>query len=123
MSIADVILYTPAVTDISDLTTDVGTADSKAVSAALVASTADSKAVSVSGNASTADSKALSVSTNTSVADSKVVSAVTKTLDTIPAPVAGVSFNGQQATSFRVENLTSDPVSPTVGQLWLRTDL
>lgn len=87
------------------------------------ATLADSKAVSGGTRASVADSKALSVSTNASVADSKAVSAVTKTLDTIPAPVAGVSFNGQQATSFRIENLTSDPVSPTVGQLWLRTDL
>jgi hypothetical protein len=45
------------------------------------------------------------------------------TLDTVPAPVAAVNFNGQQATSFRVENRTSDPVSPTTGQVWLRTDL
>ena len=27
------------------------------------------------------------------------------------------------ATNFRVENRTSDPVAPTVGQIWLRTDL
>lgn len=45
------------------------------------------------------------------------------TLDEIAAPVASVSFNDQQATSFRVENRTSDPVSPTTGQIWLRTDL
>jgi len=45
------------------------------------------------------------------------------TLDEIPAPVASVSFNGQEATSFRIENRTSDPASPTVGQVWLRTDL
>jgi hypothetical protein len=29
----------------------------------------------------------------------------------------------QQAVSFRLENRTSDPSSPTVGQIWLRTDL
>lgn len=45
------------------------------------------------------------------------------TLDAILAPVASVNFNDQQATSFRIENRTSDPVSPTVGQIWLRTDL
>lgn len=44
-------------------------------------------------------------------------------LDELALPTASVSFNGQQALSFRVENLTSDPASPTVGQLWLRTDL
>jgi len=38
-------------------------------------------------------------------------------------PTSSVDFSGQQALSFRVENLTSDPVSPTVGQIWLRTDL
>ena len=44
-------------------------------------------------------------------------------LDQLPVPAASVNFNGQQATSFRVENRTSDPVSPTTGQVWLRTDL
>lgn len=45
------------------------------------------------------------------------------TLDEISAPVASVSFNDQQATSFRIENRTSDPGTPTTGQIWLRTDL
>lgn len=44
-------------------------------------------------------------------------------LSQISAPTGSVNFNGQQATSFRVENRTSDPVSPTTGQIWLRTDL
>lgn len=44
-------------------------------------------------------------------------------LDEIDAPISSVNFNDQQATSFRVENRTTDPVSPTVGQIWLRTDL
>jgi hypothetical protein len=44
-------------------------------------------------------------------------------LDGITAPVASVNFNGQQAVSFRIENRTSDPGSPAVGQIWLRTDL
>lgn len=45
------------------------------------------------------------------------------TLDGITAPVGSVNFNDQQATSFRIENRTSDPGTPTVGQVWLRTDL
>lgn len=45
------------------------------------------------------------------------------TLDTIIAPVASVDFADQQALSFRIENRTSDPGTPTVGQIWLRTDL
>jgi len=48
---------------------------------------------------------------------------IAATLDTIPAPVAAVDFNAQEATSFRIENRTSDPGTPTVGQIWLRTDL
>lgn len=44
-------------------------------------------------------------------------------LDGITAPTASVDFNDQQATSFRIENRTSDPGTPTVGQIWLRTDL
>ncbi len=49
--------------------------------------------------------------------------ATADTLDEVSAPVAAVNFNGQQATSFRIENRTSDPGSPAVGQIWLRTDL
>lgn len=47
----------------------------------------------------------------------------TSRLDQMAAPTASVSFNGQQATNFRIENRTSDPGSPTTGQIWLRTDL
>lgn len=53
----------------------------------------------------------------------RVTNAQTLTLDQVNAPAASVNFADQQATSFRVENRTSDPGSPTVGQLWLRTDL
>ncbi|CAB4188170.1 hypothetical protein UFOVP1165_63 [uncultured Caudovirales phage] len=45
------------------------------------------------------------------------------TLDTVPAPVASVQFNQQQALQFRFENRTSDPGAPLAGQTWLRTDL
>jgi hypothetical protein len=44
-------------------------------------------------------------------------------LNEIDSPTGSVNFNDQQATSFRIENRTSDPVSPTTGQIWLRTDL
>ena len=49
--------------------------------------------------------------------------ALAATLDAVPAPVASVGFAQQQATQFRIENRTSDPVSPAVGEVWLRTDL
>lgn len=38
-------------------------------------------------------------------------------------PTGSVEFNQQQALQFRLENRTSDPGSPAVGQMWLRTDL
>jgi hypothetical protein len=44
-------------------------------------------------------------------------------LDEFALPTASVSFNDQQAVSFRIENRTSDPGSPATGALWLRTDL
>jgi len=44
-------------------------------------------------------------------------------LNEIDAPTGSVNFNDQQATSFRLENRTSDPGTPTTGQIWLRTDL
>jgi hypothetical protein len=34
-----------------------------------------------------------------------------------------ILFNNEQGLGFRFENRTSDPGSPTVGQVWLRTDL
>lgn len=34
-----------------------------------------------------------------------------------------VDFNEQQAINFCVESRTSDPASPSTGQIWLRTDL
>lgn len=38
-------------------------------------------------------------------------------------PTSSVEFAQQQALQFRLENRTSDPGSPAVGQVWLRTDL
>jgi hypothetical protein len=56
-------------------------------------------------------------------ADGRITAAASNTLDTIPAPVAPVDFDQQQATQFRIENRTSDPGTPAVGEIWLRTDL
>lgn len=39
------------------------------------------------------------------------------------AASGSVDFNQQQALGLRIENRTSDPGSPAVGQIWLRTDL
>ena len=44
-------------------------------------------------------------------------------LNELGAPTGSVNFNDQQATNFRIENRTSDPSSPAVGEIWLRTDL
>lgn len=57
------------------------------------------------------------------VSSSGTVWTIDLTLDQILAAVASVDFNGQEAINFRVENRTSDPGSPAVGQVWLRTDL
>lgn len=59
----------------------------------------------------------------TDITSGTVPAARLPTLDALTAPVAAVNFNGQQATSFLIENRTSDPGSPATGQLWLRTDL
>lgn len=38
--------------------------------------------------------------------------------------IAGnMEFNQHEALQFRLENRTSDPGSPAVGQMWIRTDL
>lgn len=42
---------------------------------------------------------------------------------TVGTPIASVDFNQQQALQLRIENRTSDPGSPAVGEIWLRTDL
>lgn len=44
-------------------------------------------------------------------------------LSNVEAPIGAVNFAQQQATSFVLENRTSDPASPVAGQIWLRTDL
>lgn len=59
----------------------------------------------------------------THAATHKLAGADVLLLHELGLPTGSVAFNDQQALSFRVENRTSDPVSPTVGQVWLRTDL
>ena len=44
-------------------------------------------------------------------------------LNACDAPDGAVSFSKQQATSFVIENRTSEPDTPVAGQIWLRTDL
>lgn len=36
---------------------------------------------------------------------------------------AGLDLNSQVTASVKIENRTSDPASPAVGTVWLRTDL
>ena len=74
----------------------------------------------ISGNAATVTTNANLTGPVTSVGNATTIAA---TLDTIPAPVAAVSFNAQQATSFLIENRTNDTGCTQVGRLWLRTDL
>ena len=57
------------------------------------------------------------------VADLAAKMAATTTLNNIPAPTGSVNINDQQMLSMRIENRTSDPGTPTTGQIWLRTDL
>ena len=63
------------------------------------------------------------VHAGTDITSGTVAAARLPTLDAITAPVAAVNFAQQQATSFVIENRTSDPGSPVAGQIWLRTDL
>lgn len=44
-------------------------------------------------------------------------------LNNVPMPLASVEFNQQQSLQFRIENRTSDPGAPAIGQVWFRTDL
>ena len=44
-------------------------------------------------------------------------------LNELQNPDGSVEFNTQQALQVRVENRTTDPGSPSDGQIWLRTDL
>jgi len=57
------------------------------------------------------------------VSGSGAVWTLDRNLATIAAPTTSVNFSQQQATQFRIENRTSDPGSPAVGEIWLRTDL
>lgn len=59
----------------------------------------------------------------TSIESGTMAAARLPNLAGLTAPSSSVDFNGQQATSFRLQNSTADPGSPTTGQIWLRTDL
>jgi hypothetical protein len=82
--------------------------------------------VTLATNGSLTHERVLTAGTGVTITDAGAGSTVTvaaDTLDTIPAPVAAVGFSQQQATQFRIENRTSDPGTPAVGEIWLRTDL
>ena len=82
--------------------------------------------VTLLANGSLTNERILTAGTGIVIVDSGAGAAVTvstNTLDTIPDPVASVDFAQQQALRFRIENRTSDPGSPAVGEIWLRTDL
>ena len=81
--------------------------------------------VSGSGATWTIDTGAVTYAKTTGVAPSSHshTAGDLPSLNNLTAPSGSVNFNDQQATSFRIENRTSDPGTPTVGQVWLRTDL
>ncbi len=56
-------------------------------------------------------------------ADTTAASYIRLSLDGLAPPEGDVNFAQQQATGFRIENRTSDPISPALGEIWLRTDL
>lgn len=44
-------------------------------------------------------------------------------LDEFSKPLNSLDLNNQQSINFVIENRTSDPSNPSIGQIWLRTDL
>jgi len=57
------------------------------------------------------------------IADTSALATTATPISSFAAAVASVNFNDQQGLAFRIENRTTDPGTPTVGQIWLRTDL
>lgn len=105
----------------ADLTLAVSTATTSAVGVVELATDGESASgVVVQGN----DSRMSNARTPTAHATShKLGGSDVILLHEFGLPTGTVAFNDQQASSFRLENRTSDPVSPTEGQIWLRTDL
>ena len=54
--------------------------------------------------------------------DNNTQALANKTLTT-PIMSGSVQFAQNQGLQFRIENRTSDPGSPAVGETWIRTDL
>lgn len=63
--------------------------------------------------------------TGTNTGDQTSIVGITGTMAQFNTAVTdgNILFNDEQGLGFRFENRTSDPGSPTVGQVWLRTDL
>lgn len=80
-----------------------------------------------------ADTSALVVTTDPRLSDARTPTAHATShklagsdvilLNEFGNPTGSVEFNQQQVLQMRVENRTSDPGSPAVGQVWFRTDL
>ena len=65
---------------------------------------------------------AVTLNTAVLVTGAQTVAGV-KTFSSAPILSDGANFSQKQAVSFVIENRTSDPTTPVVGQVWFRTDL
>lgn len=63
--------------------------------------------------------------TGTNTGDQTTIVGITGTMAEFNTAVTdgNILFNDEEGLGFRFENRTSDPGSPTVGQVWLRTNL
>lgn len=84
-----------------------------------VASVVDSRYVT------DADLTKLSNLSGTNTGDQTSIVGITGTMSQFNTAVTdgNILFNDAEGLGFRFENRTSDPGTPTVGQVWLRTDL
>lgn len=92
---------------------------------AVVLDTGDIASVVDSRYVSDADLTKLSNLSGTNTGDQTSIVGISGTMAEFNTAVTdgNILFNDEQGLGFRFENRTSDPGSPTVGQVWLRTDL
>lgn len=71
------------------------------------------------------DLTTLSNTSGTNTGDQTSIVGITGTMSEFNTAVTdgNILFNDAEGLGFRFENRTSDPGTPTVGQVWLRTDL
>ena len=67
----------------------------------------------------------IGASSGTNTGDQTSIVGISGTMSEFNTAVTdgNILFNDEQGLGFRFENRTSDPGTPTVGQVWLRTDL